>query len=201
VCVCLCCFCALFWLGRVCMCWCNSLTDFDSSLCEVDRNCTLGFWEKGQVFKGWMSAFVFRPQASAALYSESYYEIRRESTWYGVFFCFLLKFSLVSTSRNLCPCVNCFFPSLPSLSCFILSFSGGFSVVTELFTQIESHILTRVIRMCICLTQGARDTFENYYRKQRRKQARLVLQPHSNMVRPYTAWEHVVSNCLSDTLL
>ncbi|GAA6104327.1 exocyst complex component 6B isoform X3 [Tachysurus ichikawai] len=29
--------------------------------------------------------------------------------------------------------------------------------------------------------QGARDTFENYYRKERRKQARLVLQPHSNM--------------------
>ncbi|KAK3567718.1 hypothetical protein QTP86_022680, partial [Hemibagrus guttatus] len=29
--------------------------------------------------------------------------------------------------------------------------------------------------------QGARDTFESYYRKQRRKQARLVLQPHSNM--------------------
>ncbi|MCI4377403.1 hypothetical protein PGIGA_G00203240 [Pangasianodon gigas] len=28
---------------------------------------------------------------------------------------------------------------------------------------------------------GAWDTFENYYRKQRRKQARLVLQPHSNM--------------------
>ncbi|XP_047667209.1 exocyst complex component 6B isoform X2 [Tachysurus fulvidraco] len=28
---------------------------------------------------------------------------------------------------------------------------------------------------------GARDTFENYYRKERRKQARLVLQPHSNM--------------------
>ncbi|XP_018585814.2 exocyst complex component 6B isoform X2 [Scleropages formosus] len=28
---------------------------------------------------------------------------------------------------------------------------------------------------------GARDTFESYYRKQRRKQARLVLQPHSNM--------------------
>lgn len=30
--------------------------------------------------------------------------------------------------------------------------------------------------------QGARETFENYYRKQRRKQARLVLQPPSNMV-------------------
>uniref|UniRef100_A0A663N9X9 Exocyst complex component 6B n=1 Tax=Athene cunicularia TaxID=194338 RepID=A0A663N9X9_ATHCN len=29
----------------------------------------------------------------------------------------------------------------------------------------------------------ARETFENYYRKQRRKQARLVLQPPSNMVR------------------
>lgn len=28
---------------------------------------------------------------------------------------------------------------------------------------------------------GLRDEFENYYRKQRRKQARLVLQPHSNM--------------------
>uniref|UniRef100_A0A8C6KA77 Exocyst complex component n=1 Tax=Nothobranchius furzeri TaxID=105023 RepID=A0A8C6KA77_NOTFU len=28
---------------------------------------------------------------------------------------------------------------------------------------------------------GLRDVFENYYRKQRRKQARLVLQPHSNM--------------------
>ncbi|KAM9718004.1 exocyst complex component 6B isoform 4-T4 [Menidia menidia] len=28
---------------------------------------------------------------------------------------------------------------------------------------------------------GLRDAFENYYRKQRRKQARLVLQPHSNM--------------------
>ncbi|XP_077444159.1 exocyst complex component 6B [Stigmatopora argus] len=28
---------------------------------------------------------------------------------------------------------------------------------------------------------GLRDVFENYYRKQRRKQARLVLQPHANM--------------------
>uniref|UniRef100_A0A8C0R0D0 Exocyst complex component n=1 Tax=Canis lupus dingo TaxID=286419 RepID=A0A8C0R0D0_CANLU len=32
------------------------------------------------------------------------------------------------------------------------------------------------------ISQGARETFENYYRKQRRKQARLVLQPPSNMV-------------------
>ncbi|XP_039607862.1 exocyst complex component 6B isoform X3 [Polypterus senegalus] len=33
----------------------------------------------------------------------------------------------------------------------------------------------------IYTVQGARNIFENYYRKQRRKQARLVLQPHSNM--------------------
>ncbi|RMC01326.1 hypothetical protein DUI87_22115 [Hirundo rustica rustica] len=32
------------------------------------------------------------------------------------------------------------------------------------------------------LADGARETFESYYRKQRRKQARLVLQPPSNMV-------------------
>uniref|UniRef100_A0A8C4HA50 Exocyst complex component n=1 Tax=Dicentrarchus labrax TaxID=13489 RepID=A0A8C4HA50_DICLA len=33
----------------------------------------------------------------------------------------------------------------------------------------------------LSLWAGLRDVFENYYRKQRRKQARLVLQPHSNM--------------------
>lgn len=33
----------------------------------------------------------------------------------------------------------------------------------------------------MCL-QGDRETFENYYRKQRKKQARLVLQPQANMV-------------------
>uniref|UniRef100_A0A8C2HIT0 Exocyst complex component 6B n=1 Tax=Cyprinus carpio TaxID=7962 RepID=A0A8C2HIT0_CYPCA len=47
---------------------------------------------------------------------------------------------------------------------------------------------------------GARDTFENYYRKQRRKQARLVLQPHSNMVRPLTALSHALSD-LEDHIL
>jgi hypothetical protein len=30
---------------------------------------------------------------------------------------------------------------------------------------------------------GSRETFETYYRKQRKKQARLVLQPPTNMVR------------------
>jgi hypothetical protein len=29
---------------------------------------------------------------------------------------------------------------------------------------------------------GSRETFETYYRKQRKKQARLVLQPPTNMV-------------------
>uniref|UniRef100_A0A671NKL2 Exocyst complex component n=2 Tax=Sinocyclocheilus anshuiensis TaxID=1608454 RepID=A0A671NKL2_9TELE len=37
---------------------------------------------------------------------------------------------------------------------------------------------------------GARDTFENYYRKQRRKQARLVLQPHSNMHETLEGYRH-----------
>uniref|UniRef100_A0A672S9H5 Exocyst complex component n=1 Tax=Sinocyclocheilus grahami TaxID=75366 RepID=A0A672S9H5_SINGR len=70
------------------------------------------------------------------------------------------------------------------------------SVVTELFTQNESRLLvnslipTQVFRMCICFTQGARDTFENYYRKQRRKQARLVLQPHSNMHETLEGYRH-----------
>uniref|UniRef100_A0A8C7DG55 Exocyst complex component 6B n=1 Tax=Oncorhynchus kisutch TaxID=8019 RepID=A0A8C7DG55_ONCKI len=41
----------------------------------------------------------------------------------------------------------------------------------------------RSLRMLSMLffTQGSREQFENYYRNQRRKQARLVLQPHSNM--------------------
>uniref|UniRef100_A0A9J8CAS7 Exocyst complex component n=1 Tax=Cyprinus carpio carpio TaxID=630221 RepID=A0A9J8CAS7_CYPCA len=38
--------------------------------------------------------------------------------------------------------------------------------------------------------EGARDTFENYYRKQRRKQARLVLQPHSNMHETLEGYRH-----------
>uniref|UniRef100_A0A8C1NST1 Exocyst complex component n=1 Tax=Cyprinus carpio TaxID=7962 RepID=A0A8C1NST1_CYPCA len=48
---------------------------------------------------------------------------------------------------------------------------------------------------------GARDTFENYYRKQRRKQARLVLQPHSNMVRPLTAFSHAFFFVVEDHIL
>ncbi|XP_051578323.1 exocyst complex component 6B isoform X2 [Myxocyprinus asiaticus] len=37
---------------------------------------------------------------------------------------------------------------------------------------------------------GSRDMFENYYRKQRRKQARLVLQPHSNMHETLEGYRH-----------
>ena len=39
------------------------------------------------------------------------------------------------------------------------------------------------IWLVVLCFQGDRETFENYYRKQRKKQARLVLQPQSNMVR------------------
>lgn len=40
----------------------------------------------------------------------------------------------------------------------------------------------------LLLLQGDRETFENYYRKQRKKQARLVLQPQGNMVSSSTHW-------------
>lgn len=39
-----------------------------------------------------------------------------------------------------------------------------------------------LILCVVALFKGDRETFENYYRKQRKKQARLVLQPQSNMV-------------------
>uniref|UniRef100_A0A672J7Q6 Exocyst complex component n=1 Tax=Salarias fasciatus TaxID=181472 RepID=A0A672J7Q6_SALFA len=49
----------------------------------------------------------------------------------------------------------------------------------------DSHDLVDFSPVYRCLhiytVLGLRDVFENYYRKQRRKQARLVLQPHSNM--------------------
>uniref|UniRef100_A0A8C1NQQ2 Exocyst complex component n=1 Tax=Cyprinus carpio TaxID=7962 RepID=A0A8C1NQQ2_CYPCA len=73
-----------------------------------------------------------------------------------------------------------------------VSLDDWYSVVTE---------QNEVFRMCICFTQGARDTFENYYRKQRRKQARLVLQPHSNMVRPLTAFSHAFFFVVEDHIL
>uniref|UniRef100_A0A673J351 Exocyst complex component n=1 Tax=Sinocyclocheilus rhinocerous TaxID=307959 RepID=A0A673J351_9TELE len=54
----------------------------------------------------------------------------------------------------------------------------------------EERLISAVFRMCIWFTQGARDTFENYYRKQRRKQARLVLQPHSSMHETLEGYRH-----------
>ncbi|MEQ2185866.1 Exocyst complex component 6, partial [Goodea atripinnis] len=42
------------------------------------------------------------------------------------------------------------------------------------------HIRFSLFLKTLCL-QGDRETFENYYRKQRKKQARLVLQPQANM--------------------
>lgn len=45
------------------------------------------------------------------------------------------------------------------------------------------HREAAVCIFCVSsLLQGDRETFENYYRKQRKKQARLVLQPQANMV-------------------
>ena len=41
------------------------------------------------------------------------------------------------------------------------------------------EVIEVVFSLCL---QGDRETFENYYRKQRKKQARLVLQPQANMV-------------------
>lgn len=43
----------------------------------------------------------------------------------------------------------------------------------------EEVVVACFISLCL---QGDRETFENYYRKQRKKQARLVLQPQANMV-------------------
>lgn len=49
----------------------------------------------------------------------------------------------------------------------------------------RNRVLLDVCPLMLCvaaLFQGDRETFESYYRKQRKKQARLVLQPQSNMV-------------------
>uniref|UniRef100_A0A663DJK5 Exocyst complex component n=1 Tax=Aquila chrysaetos chrysaetos TaxID=223781 RepID=A0A663DJK5_AQUCH len=57
--------------------------------------------------------------------------------------------------------------------------------VLEAFGEEEAQDLVDFSPVYRCLhiysVLGARETFENYYRKQRRKQARLVLQPPSNM--------------------
>lgn len=142
-----------------------------------------------------MWAFVFRPQVSAVLYSESYYEIRREK---------VPDMLLFEVQHSLCKwksVFNCFMSHHLPLSFLHLKWlvlSGHRAVYTkwELCLLVNSLILTQVFRMCVCFTQGARDTFENYYRKQRRKQARLVLQPHSNMVCHHSAWAHTLSDCL-----
>lgn len=47
--------------------------------------------------------------------------------------------------------------------------------------SVTSGAVIQVCCVSLCL-QGDRETFENYYRKQRKKQARLVLQPQANMV-------------------
>lgn len=53
-------------------------------------------------------------------------------------------------------------------------------------TSSSKEVICFVVCLCfitlLFLLQGDEETFENYYRKQRKKQARLVLQPQSNMV-------------------
>uniref|UniRef100_A0A8C9SEX4 Exocyst complex component n=1 Tax=Scleropages formosus TaxID=113540 RepID=A0A8C9SEX4_SCLFO len=65
-----------------------------------------------------------------------------------------------------------------SLQGFAQCFVG---VRTILSNVLKVFVLVLLNALVCCCFQGARDTFESYYRKQRRKQARLVLQPHSNM--------------------
>lgn len=48
---------------------------------------------------------------------------------------------------------------------------------------------------------GARETFENYYRKQRRKQARLVLQPPSNMHETLDGYRKYFNQIVGPTVL
>uniref|UniRef100_A0A4W6CE23 Exocyst complex component n=1 Tax=Lates calcarifer TaxID=8187 RepID=A0A4W6CE23_LATCA len=67
--------------------------------------------------------------------------------------------------------VCCHMPS-DCLNCLSLQVPGAQDLVDFSPVYRCLHIYTVL---------GLRDVFENYYRKQRRKQARLVLQPHSNM--------------------
>uniref|UniRef100_A0A672S9C5 Exocyst complex component n=1 Tax=Sinocyclocheilus grahami TaxID=75366 RepID=A0A672S9C5_SINGR len=68
-----------------------------------------------------------------------------------------------------------------SLTCTVLQIPGAQDLVDFSPVYRCLHIYTVL---------GARDTFENYYRKQRRKQARLVLQPHSNMHETLEGYRH-----------
>ncbi|KAM9330312.1 exocyst complex component 6B [Gastrophryne carolinensis] len=61
-------------------------------------------------------------------------------------------------------------------------FASGFSACNRLTRYISTCLPESFVVLGKCLLhQGSREIFENYYRKQRRKQARLMLQPPSNM--------------------
>uniref|UniRef100_A0A8C0HAB9 Exocyst complex component n=1 Tax=Chelonoidis abingdonii TaxID=106734 RepID=A0A8C0HAB9_CHEAB len=61
----------------------------------------------------------------------------------------------------------------------------SYSLITEILKVLTAHDLVDFSPVYRCLhiysVLGDGETFENYYRKQRRKQARLVLQPQSSM--------------------
>uniref|UniRef100_A0A8K9UFW1 Exocyst complex component n=1 Tax=Oncorhynchus mykiss TaxID=8022 RepID=A0A8K9UFW1_ONCMY len=86
---------------------------------------------------------------------------------YGTFSGILFQLTLYMLSLYLvvCVCVNRVFLSLSQVpgAQELVDFSPVYRCL---------HIYTVL---------GSREQFENYYRNQRRKQARLVLQPHSNM--------------------
>lgn len=89
------------------------------------------------------------------------------------------------------------FQTVTSMNCNLMPITSEmyYSIIYNINLNIFWHPLTNymslsvtfgeVAEVCyifLCL-QGDRETFENYYRKQRKKQARLVLQPQANMVR------------------
>uniref|UniRef100_A0A4W4HLU5 Exocyst complex component n=1 Tax=Electrophorus electricus TaxID=8005 RepID=A0A4W4HLU5_ELEEL len=64
-----------------------------------------------------------------------------------------------------------------------LYFTFNYEVMPNLVPGAQDLVDFSPVYRCLHIytVLGSRDTFENYYRKQRRKQARLVLQPNSNM--------------------
>lgn len=83
--------------------------------------------------------------------------------------------------------MNCNFMPTTSEMYYSVIYNINLNIVWHSLTNYMSLSVTfgEVAEVCyifLCL-QGDRETFENYYRKQRKKQARLVLQPQANMVR------------------
>uniref|UniRef100_A0A8C1QIE5 Exocyst complex component n=1 Tax=Cyprinus carpio TaxID=7962 RepID=A0A8C1QIE5_CYPCA len=92
-----------------------------------------------------------------------------ETAMRQVGFCFVLN----TDFRVCCLHVNAAYLLEPNLWCFKLIY------VLTAQDLVDFSPVYRCLHIYTVL--GDRETFENYYRKQRKKQARLVLQPQSNM--------------------